>query len=112
MSPTSLLICVVRDQDALQLVDVLKEKEIPFTKLASTGGFWREGNTTFLIGVDDPKKEEAITLIREICKRREEVVESSLPVNEPIGPYIPQKIKIAKGGGVLFDIPIQGYERF
>lgn len=42
MKPTSLLICVVRDQDALKLVDILREKQISFTKLASTGGFLRE----------------------------------------------------------------------
>jgi len=56
VKPTSLLICVVRDQDALKLVDILREKQISFTKLASTGGFLREGNTTLLIGIHEAKK--------------------------------------------------------
>ena len=43
VKPTSLLICVVRDQDALKLVDILREKQISFTKLASTGGFYERG---------------------------------------------------------------------
>jgi len=112
MKPTSLLICVVRDQDAIKLVDVLREKKISFTKLASTGGFLREGNTTLLIGIDEARKNEAIELIRKQCERREEYVESAIPVNEPIGPYVPQQVKVIRGGGVLFEIPIERYERF
>lgn len=112
MTPTSLLICVVRDQDAFRLADVLKERGIAFTKLASTGGFLREGNTTFLIGVDEELREVVLSIIREHCARREEIVESTVPVNEPIGPFVPQKIKVLKGGGVLFEIPIKYYERF
>uniref|UniRef100_A0A7V4DE70 Transcriptional regulator n=1 Tax=Candidatus Caldatribacterium californiense TaxID=1454726 RepID=A0A7V4DE70_9BACT len=112
MTPTSLLVCVVRDQDALRLADVLKERGIAFTKLASTGGFLREGNTTFLIGVDRDRRETVLAVIRECCARREEIVESPVPVNEPIGPFVPQKIKVLKGGGVLFEIPIEYYERF
>ncbi len=112
MTPTSLFICVVRDQDALRLADALKEKGIAFTKLASTGGFLREGNTTFLIGVDNERRETVLATIRACCARREEIVESPVPVNEPIGPFVPQKIKVLKGGGVLFEIPIVYYERF
>lgn len=112
MTPTSLIICVVRDQDAQRLAEALKERGIAFTKLASTGGFLKEGNTTFLIGVDAERRDLVLATIRTYCARREEIVESPLPVNEPIGPFIPQKIKVLKGGGVLFEIPIAYYERF
>ena len=112
MKPTSLLICVVRDQDALKMVDILREKQISFTKLASTGGFLREGNTTLLIGIHEAKKNEVIDLIRSQCEHREEYIESAIPVNEPIGPYVPQQAKVIRGGGVLFEVPIERYERF
>lgn len=112
MTPTLLLICVVRDQDALRLADALREKGIAFTKLASTGGFLKEGNTTFLIGIDAEQRETVLAVIRTCCARREEIVESPLPVNEPIGPFVPQKIKVLKGGGVLFEVPVMYYERF
>ncbi|MGB9552993.1 MAG: cyclic-di-AMP receptor [Candidatus Caldatribacteriaceae bacterium] len=112
MTPTLLFICVVKDQDASRLVELLREKEISFTKLASTGGFLREGNTTFLIGIDEGKREELLGLIKEVCGRREEIVESTIPVNEPLGPFVPQRVKVTRGGGVLFEIPIRYYERF
>lgn len=35
------------------------------TRLASTGGFLREGATTFMIGVEDEKLDIALELIRE-----------------------------------------------
>ncbi|MGQ9746395.1 MAG: cyclic-di-AMP receptor [Candidatus Caldatribacteriaceae bacterium] len=112
MIPTLLFVCVVRDQDAGRLMDSFKERGISFTKLASTGGLLREGNTTFLIGVDEERREEILAIVREICGRREEIVESTMPVNEPLGPFVPQRVKVVKGGGVLFEIPIRYYERF
>ena len=38
-----LLIIVVQDADATRLRDALTRNAIPFTKLASTGGFLRRG---------------------------------------------------------------------
>ncbi|NSW76920.1 MAG: cyclic-di-AMP receptor [Candidatus Atribacteria bacterium] len=112
MTPTVLFICVVKDQDANKLVEVLREKNFAFTKLASTGGFLREGNTTFLIGIEETRREELLQLVKEVCGRREEIVESTIPINEPLGPFVPQRVKVTKGGGVLFEIPIRYYERF
>ena len=112
MFPTLLLICVVRDQDTPRLLDTLRDRKISFTKLASTGGFLREGNTTLLIGIEEERREEVRDLIRKTCGRREEIAESTIPLNEPIGPFVPQRVKVTRGGGVLFEIPIEYYERF
>lgn len=103
---------MIRDQDAPNLLNTLRDKEISFTKLASTGGFLREGNTTLLIGIEEKRREEVRELIKETCARREEIVESTVPLNEPIGPFVPQKIKVVRGGGILFEVPIASYERF
>ncbi|MDI3542991.1 MAG: hypothetical protein PWP57_594, partial [Candidatus Atribacteria bacterium] len=46
---------MIRDQDAPKLLDTLRDREISFTKLASTGGFLREGNTTLLIGIEEKR---------------------------------------------------------
>ena len=42
----------------------LTEKKFRVTKIASTGGFLRKGNATLLVGVDDDKLDEAISLIK------------------------------------------------
>ncbi len=48
-----LLIFVVEDALADTTVDALVEQAFRVTRLASTGGFLRRGNTTLLVGVED-----------------------------------------------------------
>ena len=44
-----LVVAIVQDQDAGSLIVDLTDKEFRVTKLASTGGFLKAGNTTLLI---------------------------------------------------------------
>ncbi|RCK09572.1 hypothetical protein DT075_39610 [Bacillus licheniformis] len=48
-----LIIAVVQDQDSNRLLKALTDHNFRVTKLASTGGFLKSGNTTFMLGVDD-----------------------------------------------------------
>ena len=48
-----LIVAVVQDKDSVRLVEALVEKGYRSTKLASTGGFLKSGNTTLLIGVEE-----------------------------------------------------------
>ena len=49
-----LIVAIVQDEDAGRLVSALMDKGFGVTKLATTGGFLRAGNTT-LISVSDPR---------------------------------------------------------
>ena len=62
-----LTVAVVRDEYAGALTEQLTKKGFGATKLASTGGFLKAGNTTFLIGVPATQLEEVIGIIRETC---------------------------------------------
>ena len=42
------------------------------TKLATTGGFLRAGNTTLLVGVDDDRFQAAMDVIEKVCKSRKQ----------------------------------------
>jgi len=59
-----LVIAVVQNDDADNVVDALLEHEFRATRLASTGGFLRRGNTTLLIGADADQVDPVIELIR------------------------------------------------
>lgn len=59
-----LVIAVVQNDDADNVVDALLEHEFRATRLASTGGFLRRGNTTLLIGADNDQVDSVIELIR------------------------------------------------
>jgi len=45
-----LIIAVVQDEDSQKLISKLMKAGYGVTKLATTGGFLRAGNTTLLIG--------------------------------------------------------------
>ena len=48
-----LVVTIVQDKDSNRLSNAFIESDIRATKLSSTGGFLRSGNTTFLIGIED-----------------------------------------------------------
>ena len=60
-----LIIVILDDQDADAVVTTLIERDFRVTRVASTGGFLRRGNTTLLIGLEEDKVDAALELIRE-----------------------------------------------
>jgi uncharacterized protein YaaQ len=66
-----LIIAIVQDEFANQVVKSLMAKKYRTTKLSSTGGFLKSGNTTLLMGVENKEVKEVISIIEEICKSKE-----------------------------------------
>lgn len=62
-----MIVAIVRDELGAGLTERLTRRGFGATKLASTGGFLKAGNTTFLIVVPDEQLEEALSTIREAC---------------------------------------------
>ncbi len=60
-----LILVNVANNDADSVIDSLLDSGYRTTRLASTGGFLREGNTTLMIGVED----EAVAMVIDILKR-------------------------------------------
>ncbi|MBX6342069.1 MAG: cyclic-di-AMP receptor [Thermomicrobiaceae bacterium] len=65
-----LIIAVVQNEDADAIIDALLENDFRATRLASTGGFLRRGNTTVMIGVQDHQVDRVLDLIREEAHAR------------------------------------------
>ena len=65
-----LIIAIVQDEDASRLISQLMNDGFGVTKLATTGGFLRAGNTTLLVGVDDDRFQAAMVVIVMVCKSR------------------------------------------
>lgn len=63
----NLIIAVIRDSDANAVLDALVEKKFRATRIASTGAFWKQGNTTLIIGVEANKVEEALRALKSAC---------------------------------------------
>jgi uncharacterized protein YaaQ len=63
-----LIIAIVQDEFSTKVIKSLMANKYRTTKLSSTGGFLKMGNTTLLIGVEDRKVDEVIKVIEEECK--------------------------------------------
>ncbi|NMA85825.1 MAG: hypothetical protein GX968_00710 [Tissierellia bacterium] len=103
-----LIVAIVQDQDIPSLIDDLTEKEFRVTKLSSTGGFLKSGNTTLLIGVEDKKVDNVIKIIEDNCKTRE-ITTSLLTVSMPGDTYIPYPLEVKVGGATLFILDVEQF---
>lgn len=63
-----LIIAILKDSITSKVIKSLTKYNYRTTKLSSTGGFLKSGNTTLLIGVEDEKVDQAIKLIENECK--------------------------------------------
>lgn len=62
-----LLIAIIRDSDANAVNDALVAQKFRATCIASTGAFFRQGNTTLLIGLEADQVDKAIAVLKAAC---------------------------------------------
>ena len=62
-----MILAILKDDAVDKTVAALTAAEFRVTRVASTGGFFRSGNTTLMIGVEDEKVDPAIDMIRKNC---------------------------------------------
>lgn len=79
------------------------------TKLATTGGFLRAGNTTLLIGVDDDRFQGAMSIIEKVCKSRKQIATSPSPVAGTASVYVPYPIEVMVGGATVFVLEVEQF---
>ena len=104
-----LVLAIVQDDDALDLIEELNDKGFRVTKLATTGGFLKSGNTTLMIGVEIDKVDVVINIIEEVCKRRKQVVSTQPGLSGESGMYMPFPLEVELGGATLFVIDVYKY---
>jgi uncharacterized protein YaaQ len=106
-----LVVAVVQDKDAPKLLQVLVDKDYRATKLASTGGFLKEGNTTLLLGVADDAVDDVVGLIKATCKSRDQLVTPLTPVGGPVDSYVPYPVEVLVGGATIFVLSVERHEK-
>jgi uncharacterized protein YaaQ len=107
-----LVVAIVQDKDSNRLSNALVKEGFRATKLASTGGFLRAGNTTFMIGTEDDRVQEALEVIKANCKIREQLVTPVSPMGGTTDSYIPFPVEVQVGGAAVFVLPIERFEHF
>jgi uncharacterized protein YaaQ len=77
-----LLVFVIENTRADEAVDAMTAAGLRVTKLASTGGWLRRGNTTLLVGLEEHDIAQAQELVRKVA-----------------------------GGALAFTLPLERFER-
>lgn len=109
-----LLVVIVQDQDSQVVGDELRKANVRATRLASTGGFLRAGNTTFLVGIDDERVDEVLTIIQENCQSREQYSVPAVHLDSSIDTVGmgAMPIPVQVGGATVFVLPVDAFYRF
>ena len=105
------MVAVVQGEDAPQTVQALSAAGISVTKLASSGGFLQQGNSTLMIGVDDDRVEAALEVIRENCRERSRYMTPMPPMVEPGEFFMPYPVEVQVGGATVFVMDVQRFEK-
>ncbi|MPQ42342.1 cyclic-di-AMP receptor [Clostridium tarantellae] len=104
-----LIIAIIQDDDSLELLNSLTEEGYSVTKLATTGGFLKAGNTTLLIGIEKAKVESVIDIIRSVCETRKGIITTPTPIAEQGGIYMPYPIEVQVGGATIFVLDVDKF---
>lgn len=106
-----LLFAVVQNDDQKALTRALIEHEVSVTRIATTGGFLRGGNTTLMIGVADDQVQVVLDLIRNSSSRRSIVTAppSGVPHNVD-SVAVPMTVTV--GGATVFVLNVDDFVKF
>lgn len=62
-----LVIAIIRDSDSEAVIQALVSVGLRVTRVASTGGLFRRGMATLLIGVEPERLDETLQIVRSHC---------------------------------------------
>ena len=106
-----LIFAVVQGKDAEGLREGLLKSGYRTTQINSAGGFLRESNATFLVGVDDRDVPDVLRIVKQNCYTRTQYVNPLLPIMEPGEFYMPNPIEVQVGGATIFICHVTRHER-
>jgi uncharacterized protein YaaQ len=105
-----LIVAIVQDYDCDRLLQAVSSAGFGATRIASTGGFLRTGNTTVFMGVDDNQVDRCLELVRTTCQARVERAPEELVLDMTEGnPAAVAEVTI--GGAVVFVMVVSDFLR-
>ena len=107
-----LVIAIIQDEDANRLVSELMNDGYSVTKLATTGGFLRAGNTTLLAGVEDDRLDGCLRIIEKVCKSRRQMTSSPMATGGIAGMYAHMPIEVTIGGATVFVLDVEQFHKY
>ncbi|MCL2215841.1 MAG: cyclic-di-AMP receptor [Defluviitaleaceae bacterium] len=106
-----LVMAIIHDEDAFHIMDHLSAKGFSVTKLASTGGFLRAGNTTLICGCSEERIPELVEIVEKKCKSRKQITSvnaMNVNANESFTPY---PVEVTVGGATIFVMNVEEFKK-
>ncbi len=102
-----LVLAIVSDEDCSDVTSALTKDSFQVTRLATTGGFLKSGNSTLICGVEDSKVDTVISIIEKHSKKRTQIVPSNGAFD--VGHLGTYPIEVQVGGATIFVLDIEQF---
>ena len=107
-----MIMAIVSSDDANRVSSHLTKENYSVTKLSTTGGFLRAGNTTILIGTDDDRVDHALEIIAHHSKKRTQMMPSgSMGMMESSRIMDSHPVEVVVGGATVFILNVERFEK-
>ena len=108
-----LIYIIVRQDNETDVINSMIKNGFRITKLATSGGFLRKGNTTIFCCCQDNEVNKAIDIIKQECGKRKKI-QIDMPINLPSTAInytsIPTSIEV--GGATIIVTDVCKFEKF
>ncbi len=107
-----LVFAIVNNEDGNLVMRELNKAGFSVTKMASTGGFLRAGNTTLLVGTEEEEVQHAVDIIAKHSMKRKQITFTPEPFIGAAGnDYAAYPEEIEVGGATIFVVDVERFEK-
>jgi uncharacterized protein YaaQ len=107
-----LIIAIIQNEDANSLSDALTSERFSVTRLDTSGGFLKMGNTTLLIGTQDDKVQSALEIIKNHSLSRNRILPAAAPFAPTDSSISSPMVTGQIGGATVFLIDVESHYKF
>lgn len=100
-----LLLIIISNEDANAVSKVLLKEKYFVTKLSSTGGLLKNGNTTLIVGIENDQVANVVNLVGEVSKPRKQTTSTILPDEYSMISSLPFQVSV--GGATIFVLDVE-----
>ncbi len=106
-----LVFAIVSNDDGNLVMRELNKAGFSVTKMASTGGFLRAGNTTLLVGTEEESVQNAVDIISKNSMKRKQIVFTPEPFIGAGFDFASYPEEIETGGATIFIVDVERFEK-
>lgn len=108
-----LIYAIIRNDNEDDVIQALMQDHFVVTRLSTTGGFLKKGNTTLMIAVEDGDVDRCIDVIKAQCGRRQEItVNMSYLSGSSLMNYTTMPMNVEIGGATIMVVPLERFEKY